>query len=85
MAYGKLLWLEKTTLYLPMELHRALKEQARRSGRAQAEIVREALEAYLAGASWPQPHSIGAGSDEGVSARTSEDWLNREWDRAGHA
>jgi len=77
--------MEKTTLYLPIELHRALKEQARRSGRAQAEIVREALETYLAGTSWPEPVSIGIGSDKEVSARTSEEWLRREWDRAGHA
>jgi predicted transcriptional regulator len=75
--------MEKTTLYLPLELRRALKEQARRSGRAQAEIVREALETYLAG-SWPQPTSIGVGSDEEVSARTSENWLKREWDPTGH-
>jgi predicted transcriptional regulator len=77
--------MEKTTLYLPIELHRALKEQARRSGRAQAELVREALQTYLAGALWPEPGSIGAGADEGLSARDSEEWLTREWDRAGHA
>jgi hypothetical protein len=76
--------MEKTTLYLPAELHRALKEQARRSGRAQADLVREALESYLSGALWPQPTSIGAGADDGVSARESEDWLTREWDSAGH-
>ena len=73
--------MEKTTLYLSAELHRALKEQARRSGRAQAELVREALETYLAGASWPQPSSIGSGQDAGLSARETEDWLAREWDR----
>ena len=77
--------MEKTTLYLPVDLHRALQEHARRSGRAQAELVREALQVYLAGTSWPQPGSIGAGADSGVSARDSEEWLNREWDRAGHA
>ena len=77
--------MEKTTLYLPTDLQRALKEQARRSGRAQAAIVREALETYLAGASWPQPGSIGAGADDGLSARESDEWLAREWDRTGNA
>ena len=76
--------MEKTTLYLPVDLHRALKEHARRSGRPQAELVREALQSYLAETSWPQPGSIGAGADDGLSARESEDWLTREWDRAGH-
>jgi predicted transcriptional regulator len=85
MVYGKVCGMEKTTLYLPVDLHRALKEHARRSGRAQAELVREALQAYLSEASWPQPGSIGAGADDGVSARESEEWLMREWDRAGHA
>ena len=77
--------MEKTTLYLPAELHHALKEHSRRSGRAQAELVREALQTYLADTAWPQPGSIGAGADDGLSARESEEWLTREWDRAGHA
>ena len=85
MAYGMMSLMEKTTLYLPTELHHALKEHSRRSGRAQAELVREALQTYLAGAAWPQPNSIGAGADEGLSARESEEWLTREWDRADHA
>jgi len=85
MAYGMMRLMEKTTLYLPVELHRALKEHARRSGRAQAELVREALQTYLAGASWPQPSSIGAGTDDGLSARESEEWLTGEWERAGNA
>jgi ribbon-helix-helix protein len=85
MAYGSMALMEKTTVYLPTELHHALKEHSRRSGRAQAELVREALQTYLAGAAWPQPGSIGAGANDGLSARESEEWLTREWDRAGHA
>jgi predicted transcriptional regulator len=77
--------MEKTTLYLPPDLHRALKEHARRSGRAQAELIREALASYLEGAAWPQPSSIGAGSDAELSGRESEEWLAREWSRADHA
>ena len=77
--------MEKTTLYLPDDLHRALKEHARRSGRPQAVLMREALQAYLEGATWPHPSSIGVGEDDGVSARESEAWLAREWDSADHA
>jgi Arc/MetJ-type ribon-helix-helix transcriptional regulator len=85
MAYGNCRPTEKTTLYLPAELHRALKEHAHRSGRSQAELVREALESYLEEMAWPPPGSIGAGEDDSVSARESEDWLTREWGRADHA
>jgi predicted transcriptional regulator len=75
---------EKTTLYLPDDLHRALKEHARRSGRPQAALVREALQAYLEGTTWPQPKSIGAGADNDLTARQSDEWLTREWGRADH-
>lgn len=36
--------MEKTTLYLPAPLKRALEETARALGRSEADIVREALE-----------------------------------------
>jgi hypothetical protein len=72
---------EKTTLYLPADLQRALQEQARRSGRPQAELVREALRSYLQGIARPQPRSLGLGEDEELTARESEDWLAREWTR----
>src|SRR5206468_1651199 len=39
--------MEKTTLYLPKELQRELRETARREGRPQAALVREALDTYL--------------------------------------
>lgn len=70
---------EKTTLYLPTDLQRALQEQARRSGRPQAELVREALRRYLEGMASPKPRSLGLGEDADLSARESEAWLNRRW------
>ena len=80
MVYGD--GVEKTTLYLPVDLQRALKDQARRSGRPQAELVREALRSYLAAAAAaPQPASIGLGEDDGLIARESKDWLAGEWSR----
>ena len=71
--------MEKTTLYLPSDLQRALQEQARRSGRPQAELVREALRSYLDAASSPRPRSLGLGDDSDLSARGSETWLARHW------
>ncbi|NUR78667.1 MAG: CopG family transcriptional regulator [Thermoleophilia bacterium] len=71
--------MEKTTLYLPADLQRALQEQARRSGRPQAELVREALRRYLEGAAAPRPRSLGLGADAELSGRESETWLQQHW------
>lgn len=73
--------MNKTTLYLPEDLQRALKEVARQTGRAQADIVREALDTYLRQQPRPQPRSIGAGEDVGLAARDSENWLRAHWGR----
>lgn len=72
---------EKTTLYLSKELHRALKEAARREGRPQSELVRGALEEYLGKKPRSVIGSIGAGADEELSASRSEEWLKDEWAR----
>jgi hypothetical protein len=81
MAYGKLGGVEKTTLYLPAELQRALREEGRRAGRAQAELIREALSEYLARRPRPQPRSIGIVASGKVAGRASEAWVRREWGR----
>jgi predicted transcriptional regulator len=51
MAYGIMTpvqtSLEKTTVYLDAETRRGLRALARSSGRPQAELIREALDAYL--------------------------------------
>lgn len=79
MGYGKIGRMNKTTLYLPGDTHLRLRELARRSGRPQAELVREALERYLAQAHTPIPQSIGAGDDDQLNGRDSEDWLRTHW------
>lgn len=81
MAYGKLFAMEKTTLYLPDDLRRALADEGRRSGRPQAQLIREALGNYLADRPRPLPLSIGIGADGKVTGKRSEDWLRREWER----
>jgi predicted transcriptional regulator len=71
--------MQKTTVYLPEELHRRLRERSRRTHRPQADIFRAALEGYLDAEPVTAPTSIGAGVDEEVTARTSEDWLRSHW------
>ena len=79
MVYGNLDAMEKTTLYLPSEMQRELRDAARRSGRPQAELIRDALREYLRTQVNPRPKSFGLGSDREVTARESEAWLRREW------
>ena len=76
---GSILTMEKTTLYLPADLQRSLGAAAKREGRPQAEIIREALVSYLAERAPSRPRSIGAGRDDEVSGATSEEWLRKNW------
>ncbi len=75
--------MSKTTLYLPVELQRALRDESRRSGASQADLVRQALQAFLAGRDRPHPRSIGIATDGSLPARDSEDWIRRTWGAAG--
>jgi Arc/MetJ-type ribon-helix-helix transcriptional regulator len=81
MAYGTIdTMMEKTTVYLPGDLHRALKEVARAERRAQAEVLRQALEEYLGRRERPRLRSVGVGEDKELSGAESEDWLRARWD-----
>jgi len=80
MVYGDILIaMEKTTLYLPSELRRALKEAARSEKKAQAVVIRRALEEYLERRGRPRLFSVGIGEDKELSGAESEDWLRAEW------
>lgn len=81
MAYGNIGLMDKTTLYVSPETRRALQEESRRSGRAQAELIREALKEYLEKRPRPLPGSIGILASGKMTGRTSAAWLRREWDR----
>jgi len=72
----------RTTFFLPDELERNLEEVARREGRPQAELVREALTAYLSTRTRPRPRSLGMASsaDRSVNSENVKDWLHGEWD-----
>jgi Arc/MetJ-type ribon-helix-helix transcriptional regulator len=83
MVYGDILIaMEKTTVYLPSHLQRALKEAARSENRAQAEVLRKALEEYLERRGRPRLRSIGIGEDAELSGAESEDWLRDEWGKS---
>jgi predicted DNA-binding protein len=71
--------MDKTTLYMPDDLHRGLQIAAKQSGRPQAELVREALREYLNRLARPTLASIGSGDDTGLAGKDTEDWLEREW------
>ncbi len=77
--------MHKTTLYLPEEMQRRLRDLARRTGRPQADLVRRALEDYLEADIAPEPRSIAVGADEGLGGRDSEDWLRANWVVDDHA
>ena len=69
----------RATLYLPVDLQRALRDEAKRSGASQAELVREALTRFLRARGRPQPTSIGIAADGALAGRDSEDWLRETW------
>lgn len=83
MAYGIFSCVEKTTLYLPSDLQRSLRDEGERSGRPQAALIREAIAQYLARRPVRLPRSIGVGSDGKVGGEASERWIRKEWDRGG--
>ena len=72
----------KTTLYLPDELERELREAARTTGRTQAAVVREALASYLAERRPLMPGFVGSAEGSGLDPATAKDWVRREWAEA---
>ena len=67
--------MDKTTLYLPTELHQALREVSQRTGQPQSAVVREALEGYLRQHRRPALRSVGLGDNEALHAAETEAWL----------
>ena len=52
--------MKRTTIYLAPDLEVRLKTEVQRRGRPMAELVREAVEVYLAGGAAPGPPGAGA-------------------------
>jgi len=74
--------MEKTTVYLADGTRRRLQALARQAGKPQAELIREALEAYLDSQDRPRlPRFVGAisvGGDASVDVRRSREEWRRE-------
>ena len=79
MAYGIMRDMEKTTVYLSGEIRRGLEDASRRSGRPQAELIREALDAYLARQRRRKPKSIGVVNMPGLNLSERKRELREEW------
>ncbi len=77
--------MEKTTLYLPENLQRELREAAHREGRPQSELVREALGTYLRGRPRPRPRSIGMLEDTELRSEDAKRWVRERWNRQAEA
>jgi len=71
--------MEKTTVYLPHELRVALRDLGRRTGRPQAEVIRDALTQYVAQQERPLPRTIGIYASGEVTSDSVEDWLAENW------
>jgi len=77
--------LEKTTVYLPADTRRQLAEVARRRKVTQAELIREALSAFLDSEERPALRSLGAGHSDEITGRTARCWLRENWEPRDHA
>jgi len=71
----------KTTVYLSDEQHRELRALARRTGKPQAELIREAVAGLLERQPRPKLSFIGIAEDHELTGEESEAWLEAEWDR----
>jgi hypothetical protein len=73
--------MERTTVYLPLELKVSIKAVAKRKGSSEAEVIREALARYVDDPEQtrPWPKSIGIASSGEVPARELDEWLAENW------
>ncbi len=67
------------TVYMSHEMQASLKALAKRTGRSQADLMREALELYVRGQQRQLPSFVGIIEDGSLQARYVEDWLDHTW------
>lgn len=75
--------MKKTTLYLSESMQRELKDAARRTGKSEALVIREALAAYLVKQGRMRPRSLGIVEDGTLPAEEAKAWVRGEWSRRG--
>lgn len=71
--------MEKTTLYLPPDLHRSYRDLARRLGRSQAALMREALQHFAVQQDAPPLRSLGIAKHVALQSDDVEAWLEANW------
>lgn len=73
--------MERTTVYLPLELKVSIKAVAKRKGSSEADVIRDALPRYVDEENrerlWPQ--SFGMISDGEVPSEKFDEWLAENW------
>jgi len=70
----------KATIDLPDEMAMKIKACAKQERRTEAELIREAVEAYLSNKKYPLPRILGTASSGKITGEESEDWLYANWD-----
>jgi len=65
----------KTSVYLDPATMIALRQMAETQGRSQAELIRDALQAYTNGAKRPLPRGLGKYNGETCGAERAKDFL----------
>ena len=77
--------MERTTVYLTQELKTSIRNVAKREGRSEADVIREALARYVAEPQFqrPRPKSLGIAHSGRIQSDQLEEWLDknreREW------
>ena len=69
----------KTTLYLPLELHYALKTQAKQLNTSQAHLIREVLQTYITAEPKKQSRSIASASVDTIDSSEIKTFIRRNW------
>lgn len=73
--------MEKTTVYLTVEQQAQLDSLSKRMGRPKAELIREAVAAYVSDQPRPRPRTRAIVSSGLVHSDQVEEWLEHNWVR----
>lgn len=71
--------MQKTTIYLPEELHAQIKAASQREQRPQADVIRGVLQRHFEQQERPILRSVGIIKDSDLQSVDIEDWLTENW------